>query len=349
MKGIAITPHAGGESSSPTYAPSSLRGRVPAANPPSSLRGRVLAFTLFAIIALLLTGGLAQRASAADRGTIVKVGGDVNIPRSDSASAVIVVGGDVTVAGTIRDGLVNVGGDVRLLPTAVVGSNVNAGDTSLYLVGSSLTRAPGATVQGKTTTVSGSWAGDIWRTGVVDPVVRPFRTGSLIGWFGSTVLYALVALLIVALAQRQTVAIAERIRRRFWPTFGWGLLGAVVIVPVVTVLLIISIIGILALLPWALVVFATFLFGAVGAAVLVGDFVLPYLSYRRENVLLAAVVGVLAVRLVSLVPVAGAIAVAVLWTIGFGATFMAFWDWRREKRDLMRGEETRQAPPAAAA
>ena len=54
MKGIAITPHAGGESSSPTYAPSSLRGRV-------------LAFTLFAIIALLLTGGLAQRASAADR------------------------------------------------------------------------------------------------------------------------------------------------------------------------------------------------------------------------------------------------------------------------------------------
>jgi len=28
---------------------------------------------------------------------------------------------------------------------------------------------------------------------------------------------------------------------------------------------------------------------------------------------------------------------------------MAFWGWRREKRELTRDERTRQAPPAAAA
>ena len=166
--------------------------------------------------------------------------------------------------------------------------------------------------------------------------MRPFRTSSLVGWVGSTILYALVAMLIIALAQRQTLAIKNRIRERFWPTFGWGLLGAVVVVPVVTVLLIISIVGILALLPWALVVFATFLFGAVGAAVLVGDLVLPWLGSKNESLLLAGVVGVLIVRLVGLIPVAGAIAVGVLWIVGFGAAFMAFWDWRREKRE--RGE-----------
>ena len=311
--------------------------------------GLALLLAMLVTLVLLLVPGLVAKASAVDRGTVFKVGGDINIPQTDTAAAVIVVGGDVTVAGTVRDVVVDVGGKVTLLPTAVVGSNASAGDNSLVLVGASLTRSPEATVTGKTTTVSGSWAGDIWRTGIVDPIVRPFRTTSLVGWVGSTILYALVAMLIVALAQKQTAAIKDRIRRRFWPTFGWGLLGAVVVVPVVTVLLIISIIGILALLPWALVVFVTFLFGAVGAAVLVGDYVLPWLGSKSPGLVLAAVVGVIVVRLVGLIPVAGAIAVGLLWIVGFGAAFMAFWDWRREKRDLARDERTQQTPPAAAA
>ncbi len=322
---------------------------VTAERPVAARAAFALVSALLITLVLLLVPGLVGQALAADRGTVFKVGGDVTIPQTDSAAAVIVVGGDVTVAGTVRDALVNVGGKVNLLPTAVVGANAKAGDSTLVLVGSSVTRASGAVVNGKTTTVSGSWAGDIWRTGIVDPIVRPFRTTSLVGWVGSTILYALVAMLIIALAQRQTLAIKNRIRERFWPTFGWGLLGAVVVVPVVTVLLIISIVGILALLPWALVVFAAFLFGAVGAAVLVGDRVLPWLGSKNESLLLAGVVGVLIVRLVGLIPIAGAIAVGVLWIVGFGAAFMAFWDWRREKRDVARDERTRQTPPAAAA
>jgi hypothetical protein len=322
---------------------------VKAERPLATRAGLALLLALLATLVLLLIPGLVAKASAANRGTVFKVGGDVTIPQTDTAAAVIVVGGDVTVGGTVRDAVVDVGGKVTLLPTAVVGSNASGGDNSLVLVGASLTRSPEATVTGKTTTVSSSWAGDIWRTGIVDPIVRPFRTTSLVGWAGSTVLYALVAMLIVALAQKQTVAIKNRIRRRFWPTFGWGLLGAIVVVPVVTVLLIISIIGILALLPWALVVFTTFLFGAVGAAVLVGDYVLPWLGSKSPGLLLAAVVGVIVVRLVGLIPVAGAIAVGLLWIVGFGAAYMAFWDWRRGKRDLAKDERAQQTPPAAAA
>jgi hypothetical protein len=358
MTGLSGNPEIGGAevntAAFPYQSPERERGRtarsaVVAEEPVAAKAGLALVLALLVTLVLLLVPGLVRQASAADRGTVFKVGGDVNIPQTDSASAVIVVGGDVTVAGTVRDAIVNVDGKVNLAPTAVVGANAKAGDTTLILVGSSVTRAPGAAVTGKTTTVSGSWAGDIWRTGVVNPVVRPFQTSSLIGWVGSTILYALVAMLIIALAQRQTVAVKNRIRERFWPTFGWGLLGAVVIVPVVTVLLIISIVGILALLPWALVVFATFLFGAVGAALLVGDLVLPRMGSKNASLILAGVVGVLVVRLVGLIPVAGAIAVGVLWIVGFGAAFMAFWDWRREKRELVRDERTRQVPPAAAA
>jgi hypothetical protein len=337
-----------------------IHGRRPGAaraaqagHPVAVTTGGFIAVLLLVALAFLFAPRLVAHASAADRGTVFQVGSSVNIPSSDSASSVFVIGGDVTVGGTVRNALVDVGGNVRLLPTAVIGPAGNASGGSLVLVGGSLSRAPGAVVHGKTTTVSGSWAGDIWRTGVVDPIVRPFRASSLIGWAGSTVLYGLVAIVIAALAPHQMAAIGRRIRQRFWPTFGWGLLAAIVIVPVVTVLLIVSIIGILALLPWALVVFAAYLFGAVGAAVLVGEVILPALTYRRENLILAAVIGVLVVRLVGLIPVAGSIAVGLLWIVGFGAVCAAFWSWARTRRQppVQADEERReqQPPPAVAA
>lgn len=302
---------------------------------PLSYTSLALAVVL-TLLALALIPGLTAPASAADRGTIVNAGGNVNLRQGDTADAIFAFGADVTVAGTVKNSILAVGGDVRLGPTAVVGTELASNDTALILVGSSVTRDQGAEVTGETSNVSGSWAGDIWDSGVVDPIARPFQGNSLLGWLGSTIVYLLVALAIAALAPRQIARVRERSQHRFWSSLGWGALGTFIIVPAITILLIITIIGILALLPWGLVVFATYLFGAVAIAALIGGWLLPRLSYRQESLILASVVGVLILRVIGLIPFAGAIVVGVAWIVGFGAAFMAFWEWRRQKREVAR-------------
>ena len=294
------------------------------------------AVALFAVVP-----GLLSTADAADRGTIFRAGGNVNIPPEDTAEAVIAIGGDVTVGGTVENAIVAVGGDVRLQPTAVVGTDVGSGDSSIILVGGTLTRAEGAAVTGDISRVTGSWAGDIWDRGIVDPISAPFRGFSLFTWIGGTLLYLLGAVLIAALLPRQVLAIRDGVRNRFWPSLGWGALSLIVIVPLVTVLLIITIVGLLAILPWLFVVISALIMGAVGMAVLIGSGILPRLSYRGESLILAAVVGVLVLRLVQLIPFVGSIVVGIAWILGFGAVVMAVWMWQRQRRERVR--ELREA------
>lgn len=294
----------------------------------------ILAGTL---LALALLPALLATANAADRGTILKVGGDVNVPQADTADMVIAVGGDVSVAGTVKKTIVAVGGDVSLQPTAKVGTDLKSGDTAVVLVGSDLTKATGAAVTGDTSTVTGSWAGDAWSRGVIDPITDPFSGLSIFSWFGGTILGLLGAILIAALLPRQVSVVGERVRRAFWPSLGWGALGLIVIVPIVTVLLIITIIGLLAVLPWLFIVVATLVLGAVGVAVLLGELILPRLNYRGTSLVLAAVVGVVLMRLVAFIPIVGGIAIAVVWIVGFGAAISALWAWERRRRE--RGRE----------
>lgn len=306
---------------------------------PRSLSRPLVALTLLGAVAALfvLVPGLVATAAAADRGTIFRVGGNVDLPQADTAEAIIAIGGDVTVAGTVTDTVVAVGGDVDLRPTATVGSGGSADDTSIVLVGGTLTRASGATVQGQVSNVSGGWAGDLGVRGVVDAWQSPFSGLSLLGWLGGTILSLLGAILIVALLPRQVVAVRDRVRSRFWPSLGWGALSLIVIVPVVTVLLIITIIGLLAVLPWLFVVVATLVMGAIGLSVLIGNVILPRLNYRGESLMLAAVVGVVVLRLIALIPIAGGIVNAVAWIVGFGAAILALRSWQRHRHD-QRGE-----------
>ena len=53
---------------------------------------------------------------------VVEFGKDVVIGRGDTADTVVIFGGQVDVAGTVKHMIIAVGGDVVLEPTAVVGS-----------------------------------------------------------------------------------------------------------------------------------------------------------------------------------------------------------------------------------
>lgn len=294
------------------------------------------------VVALMGLALAAQPAMAVDRGTVFQVGGDVTIPRTDTAEAVIAIGGDVDVAGTVRTAVVAVGGDVRLASTATVGTSIKADDTAIVLVGGSLTQASGATVTGDVSTVTGSWAGDVWNRGIVDQITRPFGGFSLIAWLGGTLLALAIAALIAAVAPRQVDAVGERLTRGFWSSLGWGALSLIVIVPLVTVLLVVTVIGLLAVPPWLAAVVGFMIFGGTAVAALLGGWLLPRIGYTRTNLVLAAVLGVLILRLVSFIPFVGGLVVGVAWMAGFGATVVALWAWQRRRREL--GRDQRSVP-----
>lgn len=289
-----------------------------------------LTFALSAVL-LVLALVLSPVASAAtlDRGIVTHVGGGtVAIASGETASSVFAIGGRLVIAGTVRNTVVGVGTNVVLAPGAVVGASHAAGSTSLVLIGGSLTKQAGALVRGGTTTLSGSQVAAVWHSAVIAPIAHAFGALALIIWGSLTILYALLAVTLAALAPRQLRAVGRRITARPLPTFGWGLLVTVVIVPVVSALLVVSIIGLLAAAPWGITVFAFYAVGAVAIAALVGE-AIGRLFGGRLGLVLAALIGVVVVRLVELIPFVGPAVAALLAVFAFGAAAMALWDWRR--------------------
>ncbi len=293
----------------------------------------ILAIATVGLVLALGPAASASAATSASAGGARSIvthygGGTLTIAAGQTVSSVFAVGGKVVIAGTVRHTVVGVGTRVVLEPGAVVGAAHTSGDTSLALVGGSLTKQTGAVVTGRSTTLSSSQVTAAWQAAVVAPISHVFGTLSLIIWVALTILYALLAVALAALAPRQLAAVGQRINARLLPTFGWGLLITVVIVPVVTLLLVASIIGLLALAPWGVVVLAVYAVGAVAIAALLGEALTRRLG-GRVSIVLAALIGVVVIRLVELIPYVGSVVSALLAILAFGAAAMAFWDWRR--------------------
>ena len=296
----------------------------------------LVALALLGILALAAPAGAATTGGGAQTsvGNIVKVNQDITVPSGTTADSVVVLGGSATIAGTVRNAIVGVGADVTLQPSAQVGTAGTAGDTSVIVVGGTLTRAPGATVVGDTTYEPLSAARDAASSGFWRPISTPFAGLSLIGWAGSTLILVLVGLFVAAVLPRQTRASEERIAGHFWSSLGWGALTAIVIVPVITLALVVTIVGILVAVPWVFAAVLVFLFGYLAFGAFLGRALLRVVGYRRDNLMLSITVGVIASQLVRLIPFAGAPIVSLMWMIGGGAAIAAFFTWRRVSKQM---------------
>ena len=266
----------------------------------------VAVLVLLGILALAPTAGAATAGAQTSVGNIVEFDQNVTVPAGTTADSVVVFGGSATIAGTVRDTVVGIGADVTLQPSAQVGTAGGAGDTSVVVVGGTLTSAPGATIVGDTTYEPLSAVRDAVSSGFWEPISTPFAGLSLIGWAGSTVLLVLLGLLIAAVLPRQTRASEERIAGHFWSSLGWGALTSIVIVPLVTLALVVTIIGILVAIPWVFAAVAVFLFGYLAFGAFLGRALLRVFGYRQDNLMLPITVGIVASQLVRLIPFAGA-------------------------------------------
>ena len=305
-----------------------------------------MGFALLALLALVsmftAVGWLAPgatdvaRADTTTNDQKVAVFEDVTVGPDETWDNVVVVGGDALISGTVKNVVVVVGGDLVLTDSARVGSGVSRDDAAVVSVFGDVTIQPGATVRGRTVDVGGG-VSDTAASNVTDPILRPWRTGSILNWIWSTVFLAVVAVIATAIAPRQVAVVRDRVGRHFFSSLGWGALGAIIAVPIITIALVITVIGIILVVPWlgiALPIMS--LFGLVAVGAWVGRLILGAKEDKRETVMLAAVLGLVIINISRWIPVAWIVIIGILWLVGFGATYVAIWVWLRDRRRRRR-------------
>ena len=282
---------------------------------------------------------------------MIQLGRDAYVAPGETADTVVAVGGNVRVAGTVRNAVVAIGGDVRVEPGATVGGGVTSDDVVLVTVGGQVVSRPGAAVTGRTLNVTGRWIEDLFDDGLSFGTNGWFDGGAMIGgWLTFTLFFMMVALLATLILPRQVSMVRDQVSREFWPSLGWGALTALVLIPLASVLLLVTVVGILALVPGLLIALPLVLFfGFVGVSTLVGGQLVAALGGRRDNLVLAGIVGVAILGLLNLVPVAGAIVLAVAWMVGLGATVLVVRNARRQRSAAQAGPAAPSTPQAPAA
>jgi len=279
--------------------------------------------------ALALLAGLAGSALAADEvlptsGRVIFVaGGDVDIPAGEQADAVIVIGGNARVDGTVNalvviDGTATTRGATLETLAVINGSaELAAGTTVLgdvHRLGSTIMRADGVEISGSIRDLSG----DIAAFGLF------IGAAAIILWIGFGLATLLVGLLVAGLAARQVRTATALISRETGTTILVGLL-AIVVPPVAAVLLMVTVIGIpagigLLVVLWPAVAFI----GYIVAAIWLGEWLLGRRSPEAPQAArpyAAAAIGLGVGFVIGLVP----FVTAILSILGLGAVVLASW------------------------
>jgi cytoskeletal protein CcmA (bactofilin family) len=291
------------------------------------------------LLALLLGAGSASAAS-----DHVVITGGVVVPAGQTAGDVVVLDGTVRIAGRATGDVVSVSGPVRVTGRvdgdliavsdraflgrrARVGGDVRYGDERPVL-------ARGARVGGKISKEDWADAANGW--GWV----------SLFGWWlAVSVSTLLVGALLVWLAPGALYAAQRAVREHLGATIWWGVAIAIG-VPLLAILALVTLVGIpfgvallLAAIPVLGVAYAT-------SAWIIGRRVLRNRSTSPWAALLA---GWAILRVLALIPVAGALVGLAATVVGLGALTVALWRARKPGAPAARPETPAPSRPAPAA
>jgi hypothetical protein len=278
------------------------------------------------------------------RGDIVRFGGPVTIGRNERVQGdVVAMGGPVDIQGEVTGDVSAIGGPVTLGPQAVVRGDV-------HVIGGGLKRAPGARVLGRIDEVGGGGPGSFNRGWMWSSMFGSWwsRLGSLAATVMRIVLLVLLGLIAVAFALGPIERIAARSAASPVRAGLVGLLAEILFVPVtilLVVVLAVSIVGIplLALVPFAiLLVILLMLVGFIGLAYLVGQRLTARFGWASHSAYATVAIGIVAIGgLTLLAKLAGLVGGFLLgaplsalgyfveyvaWTVGFGATILAWYE-----------------------
>lgn len=278
----------------------------------------------------LVTMGGNARIEGAVRGDVVTMGGDVEVAEGAVRGDVLTMGGDLVVSGegTVGGEALTMGGDVEIAEGAQIIGGASALGGGVYGGG-------------------GDGGGEARAFGASRwPAFGPAASfghglGEFLGDAFSSLLNHLLlfvfGLFLMGLTPERFEALQVTIIRKPAPSFGYGLLGLLAAV-VTLVIAAITIVGIPAALLGAIALPVVVYVGLAAFAAVFGA-ALPSERLRARPVLQLGA-GVLALWVVSLLPVAGGIATVVAAAVGTGALIQT----RFQKTAMLPADATPHGP-----
>jgi hypothetical protein len=228
------------------------------------------------------------------KGDIVKFGESIEIEANELVEGdVVAIGGAIVVRGSVEGDVVSIGGNVQLDSTSVVEGDVCS-------IGGSVNGVEGCIIGGDEISIG---------PGFVLPhhfggpgFAKPFfmkKTFSVIGKVVRIAILIIIALLLVVFLPKPMARVENTVRHKFFATLGFGILGEILICPLL-VALAVSVIGI-PFIPLAiLALIAGLIFGYTGVSLLVGNTFVERLKMKSTSPLTAIIFGVILIELVSL-------------------------------------------------
>ena len=285
------------------------------------------------------------------RRDIFRIGEDVEIGTFEKVRGdVIVIGGEITVRGSVTGNVVAIGNHIHITSTGRI-------DGDAVTVGGQITQDAGGTVQGSFIDTHDFWPSHFfWR-------------GDRVAWFffslAGVVFLLTIAVLVGVIVPRNVDRIEHHARTRFGMSFLIGLLTQILL-PIICILLLITVIGIpVALVLIPLAVISLLFLGFTGVAKAVGQGVGDRGLNLGNSSLALIAVGVLTVELVPMlgraigiagdlftpfafaIKLAGGLIIYVAWTTGLGAALMTRFGTRTPGEAV--DTTPKPAPPAAGA
>lgn len=246
----------------------------------------------------------------AEGANIFKIGEDVTVDRGVRVNSVTTINGQITVSGRVDGNVIAVGNAVVLTKTAVIDGNVIS-------LGGIVVQAKGSEINGSITEINSS---------NISEVITTMLSDEWDGWSWIQAIFSItlflctliIGLILVVLLPAQVVTVAWAIQTHTWKATWWGILGLILIVPLL-VLLAVSVIGIVLIpLELILVVCAGFM-GLIAVARLIGRMV--YLLFKKSNqpMIRETFWGLVIIWLIGWIPPIGWMIKVFAITIGLGA------------------------------
>jgi hypothetical protein len=265
---------------------------------------------LFLILGLILCSVATVRAESP---SVVKIGSDLTVEEGTKVHNVLVLGGQVTVEGTVENYVTAIGGSVVLANTAVVGGNV-------FCLGGIVVRGRGAEVRGSITEINSN---DISQA-VTNALSEEWEGWSWIFAIISMSIFLgllIITIVTVLLLPKPIRLISAAIMEKPFKVTAWGLGGLVLIVPL-AVLLAISVVGIVLIPLEMTIVLCAVLIGFISASQLVGRKLFSVFKRNDQSMMREAVWGLIVLWLIGWIPYVGWMVKVCAIVLGLGAVLL---------------------------
>lgn len=262
-------------------------------------------------VSLILIGLVAG--AQAETTSIVKISSDVTIEEDTKVRNVIVVGGQITVNGTVEKHVVAVGGSAVLTGTAVVGGDV-------FVLGGIIALGKGADVRGTLTEINSS---------NISEAISSLLSDNWEGWswlfaiFSAVIFLAtlVVAMIIVVLIPKPILTISEGISLHTYRATIAGFIGLIMITPV-ALLLTLSVVGIVLIPLQIFVVVCAAVFGFIAVAHILGERVLTLAKKPDPSIVRKTFWGMLVLWIIGWIPYVGWMIKVLAIVLGMGGVMI---------------------------